>query len=468
MLPLLIVFMERRFTKPVEVLVNDQRTFVPRVRRGVEKGATRADIDVSEEGIRPRYELRELYDSTNQMRRDTVEFAKELHTRSVERERVATELNIAQQIQLGSVPHDFTAFRWKFGLDIGSVIRPAKQVGGDFYDVFNVGAHDIAFIIGDVSGKGIPAALFMMRAQTLIRQQLSECADLGTAITLVNRKLCERNESLLFVTAFVCVLNTTTGEVRYVNAGHNPPVLNEHGRSSFLSCKPGLVLGAMNAVTYRQGTFNLHAGDGLVLYTDGVTEACDPDNNLFGDGRLLDTLNGSNMVDIQGRLNDVVKTVDAFSGTAPQADDITMLAFRWPVQVHHVELMPEEENLERLFAFLEPLCDRDGCTPRMMNGLMLVCEELFVNICRYGFPKEQKMPVIFECIMDDSQGRLQLTITDSGVAYNPLDYESEKIVSGKDHRIGGMGILLVGNNVDEINYEHIDGENILHISKRYV
>lgn len=463
-----IAFLERRLTRPVEVLVDDQRTFISRMKRDLKRDVDGLAVDVNERGVNPRYELRELYDSTNQMRHDMVDFVEHLHRVTVEREHVAAELNIARQIQLGSVPHDFTAFSQRFSLDIGGIIRPAKEVGGDFYDAFDVGTHEVAFVIGDVSGKGVPASLFMMRAQSLIRQHVMENRDLGTALTLVNRRLCERNEAMLFVTAFICVLDISTGEVRYANAGHNPPVLEQSSKRRFLSCKPGLVLGAMDTVAYRQGTITLQGGDGIMLYTDGVTEACDPDNALFGEDRLLETLDADDAPNVQKRLDDVVDAVDAFARTAPQADDITMLAFRWTLPVQRLEIMPETENLDKVFAFLEPLCEREGCTPRMMHSLMLVCEELFVNICRYGFPRGEKLPVIFECTMDDANHRMNLAVTDSGVAYNPLSYEPEKVGLDKDHRIGGLGILLVKENVDTISYERVDGRNILHIGKQYV
>lgn len=169
-------------------------------------------------------------------------------------------------------------------------MRPAREVGGDFYDVFEVGERGVAFVIGDVSGKGVPAALFMMRAQSLLRQYLLETDDLGTAFTLANRQLCERNDAMLFVTAFACVVDAATGEVRYANAGHNPPVLKQNGKLGYLACRPGLVLGAMDVVKYREGSFACSPGEGLLLYTDGVSEAANAAEELYGEDRLLQTL----------------------------------------------------------------------------------------------------------------------------------------------------------------------------------
>lgn len=215
--------LERRFTRPIEVLALDQQTFIERMESDVEQGRRDTCIAVDERGTKPRHEIAELYESTNKMRRDMVGFIERLYSVTAERQRTATELDVARQIQMSAVPHDFDSLTERFALDIAGFMRPAREVGGDFYDVFEVGERGVAFVIGDVSGKGVPAALFMMRAQSLLRQFLLETDDLGTAFTLANRQLCERNDAMLFVTAFACVVDTATGEVRFANAGHNPP-----------------------------------------------------------------------------------------------------------------------------------------------------------------------------------------------------------------------------------------------------
>lgn len=518
--------LERRFTRPIEVLALDQQTFIERMESDVEQGRRDTCIAVDERGTKPRYEIAELYDSTNKMRRDMVGFIERLYNVTAERQRTATELDVAKQIQMSAVPHDFDSLTERFALDIAGFMRPAREVGGDFYDVFEVGERGVAFVIGDVSGKGVPAALFMMRAQSLLRQFLLETDDLGTAFTLANRQLCERNDAMLFVTAFACVVDTATGEVRFANAGHNPPVLKQNGKLGYLACRPGLVLGAMDVVKYREGSFACSPGEGLLLYTDGVSEAADAADELFGEDRLLDTLaklddgpakNGdaasaSNRAAVsvspdnageerevaptaqderpasaddsavaangccaprassaQAAVDSLVGAVDAFAGAAPQADDITMLAFRWNLPVQRLTLPADDAELDSLFAFLEPICEGEGRTPKMMAQMMLVCEEVFVNICHYGFPDGQpRLPVDIEAAVDERAGCLHLVFSDQGIAYDPLSHNAKKVDPADEQRKGGLGILLMRKYMDDLRYTRADGRNILRMTKRFV
>ena len=487
--------LERRFTRPIEVLALDQQTFIERMESDVEQGRRDMRIAVDERGTKPRYEIAELYESTNKMRRDMVGFIERLYSVTVERQRTATELDVVRQIQMSAVPHDFDSLTERFALDIAGFMRPAREVGGDFYDVFEVGERGVAFVIGDVSGKGVPAALFMMRAQSLLRQYLLETDDLGTAFTLANRQLCERNDAMLFVAAFACVVDTATGEVRYANAGHNPPVLKQNGKLGYLACRPGLVLGAMDVVKYREGSFACSPGEGLLLYTDGVSEAANAAEELYGEERLLETLaridaSGGEGVPVgsdvqapdvaaaasaatassaQAAVNSLVASVDAFAGEAPQADDITMLAFRWNLPVQRLTLPADDAELDNLFAFLEPICEGEGRTPKMVAQMMLVCEEVFVNICHYGFPDGQpRLPVDIEAAVDERAGCLHLVFSDQGIAYDPLPHDAKKVDPADEQRKGGLGILLMRKYMDDLRYTRADGRNILRMTKRFV
>lgn len=487
--------LERRFTRPIEVLALDQQTFIERMESDVEQGRRDTCIAVDERGTKPRHEIAELYESTNKMRRDMVGFIERLYSVTAERQRTATELDVARQIQMSAVPHDFDSLTERFALDIAGFMRPAREVGGDFYDVFEVGERGVAFVIGDVSGKGVPAALFMMRAQSLLRQFLLETDDLGTAFTLANRQLCERNDAMLFVTAFACVVDTATGEVRFANAGHNPPVLKQNGKLGNLACRPGLVLGAMDVVKYHEGSFACSPGEGLLLYTDGVSEAANAAEELYGEERLLETLaridaSGGEGVPVgsdvqapdvaaaasaaaassaQTAVNSLVASVDAFAGEAPQADGITMLAFRWNLPVARLTLPADDAELDNLFAFLEPICEGEGRTPKMVAQMMLVCEEVFVNICHYGFPDGQpRLPVDIEAAVDERAGCLHLVFSDQGIAYDPLSHDAKKVDPADEQRKGGLGILLMRKYMDDLRYTRADGRNILRMTKRFV
>lgn len=487
--------LERRFTRPIEVLALDQQTFIERMESDVEQGRRDTCIAVDERGTKPRHEIAELYESTNKMRRDMVGFIERLYSVTAERQRTATELDVARQIQMSAVPHDFDSLTERFALDIAGFMRPAREVGGDFYDVFEVGERGVAFVIGDVSGKGVPAALFMMRAQSLLRQFLLETDDLGTAFTLANCQLCERNDAMLFVTAFACVVDTATGEVRFANAGHNPPVLKQNGKLGNLACRPGLVLGAMDVVKYHEGSFACSPGEGLLLYTDGVSEAANAAEELYGEERLLETLaridaSGGEGVPVgsdvqapdvaaaasaaaassaQTAVNSLVASVDAFAGEAPQADGITMLAFRWNLPVARLTLPADDAELDNLFAFLEPICEGEGRTPKMVAQMMLVCEEVFVNICHYGFPDGQpRLPVDIEAAVDERAGCLHLVSSDQGIAYDPLSHDAKKVDPADEQRKGGLGILLMRKYMDDLRYTRADGRNILRMTKRFV
>lgn len=300
---------------------------------------------------------------------------------------------------------------------------------------------------------------------------------------------------MLFVTAFACVVDTATGEVRFANAGHNPPVLKQNGKLGYLACRPGLVLGAMDVVKYREGSFVCSPGDGLLLYTDGVSEAANAAEELYGEDRLLETLArinasggegvpvGSDMQapDVAAAasaaaassaltvVNSLVASVDAFAGEAPQADDITMLAFRWNLPVQRLTLPADDAELDSLFAFLEPICEGEGRTPKMMAQMMLVCEEVFVNICHYGFPDGQpRLPVDIEAAVDERAGCLHLVFSDQGIAYDPLSHNAKKVDPADEQRKGGLGILLMRKYMDDLRYTRADGRNILRMTKRFV
>jgi sigma-B regulation protein RsbU (phosphoserine phosphatase) len=209
-------------------------------------------------------------------------------------------------------------------------MTPAKEVGGDFYDFFMVDERHVAVVMADVSGKGVPAALFMVIAKTLIKDHTTAQADLGAVFTTVNELLCEANSEGLFVTAFEGVLDLVTGEFRYVNAGHEAPYLCRQGEGYELhKVRPGFVLAGMEGIRYRSGSFMFEPGDKFFQYTDGVTEATDAHNQLYGQARLTEILNKNVNAEPMELLPAIKADIDRFVGEAPQFDDITMLCFAY-------------------------------------------------------------------------------------------------------------------------------------------
>jgi serine phosphatase RsbU (regulator of sigma subunit) len=249
------------------------------------------------------------------------------HVRERLRARRARELELARAIQESAIPRIFPPFPDVPAIDLFADMRPAIDVGGDFYDFYFTGPDRIAFLVADVSDKGIPAALFMMRAKSVLKAIAQTGRPLAEAVTATNDALCEGNGAEMFVTAWVGELELSTGIVRYVDAGHNPPVLvPAGGKPAFVPCKPGLVLGVMPGSRYRTGELRLAPGDALYLYTDGITEQSDPRGNLFGETRLLEAVAQLAPEGLSKRFLDaILSRVDAHAASAPQSDDRTQL-----------------------------------------------------------------------------------------------------------------------------------------------
>lgn len=238
-----------------------------------------------------------------------------------------TELRVASNIQKDMLPCIFPAFPERREFDIYATMEPAKEVGGDFYDFFLVDDSHLAVVIADVSGKGVPAALFMVIAKTLIKNHTQLEKQPEEVFTAVNNQLCENNEEGMFVTAFMGILELNTGKFTYVNAGHNPPLIKKAGgRFKYLPLTSGFVLAGMENICYSQSELFLQRGDHIFLYTDGVTEATNNYGELFGEPRLYTTMNAGNEQSLETLLTTVKKEIDHFVGGADQFDDITMLA----------------------------------------------------------------------------------------------------------------------------------------------
>ena len=246
-----------------------------------------------------------------------------------EKERIGAELSVATDIQANMLPRIFPPFPEHGEFDLYATMDPAREVGGDFYDFFLLDESHLAVVIADVSGKGVPAALFMVIAKTLIKNQAQMGNSPAEVFTKVNQLLCEGNETGLFVTAWMAILDTKTGTLSFSNAGHNPPMLLHEGEFTFLRSKPGLVLAGMEGIRYRQQELKLSPGDKLFLYTDGVTEATDADETLYGEARLSAYLNAHREQSPQMLLAGLRKDMDTFVGEAEQFDDITMLLLEY-------------------------------------------------------------------------------------------------------------------------------------------
>lgn len=264
------------------------------------------------------------------MRDSLKDHIKQLTETTAARERMESELKIAHDIQMSILPKTFPPFPTRDEFDLFALISPAREVGGDFYDFFQLNESLLCFVIGDVSGKGVPAALFMAVTKTLIKSFAKEGITPEEILSHVNEELAEDNDACMFVTLFCGVLNTQTGEIRYANAGHNPPmIVKKDGAMKWLPRAKSLVAGAMPGIRYEGEIFLLSPGDSLFLYTDGVTEAMNHADDLFSEDRLEKDLSGSADLKIKDAISNIMDSIQRFSGETPQSDDITMMMLRY-------------------------------------------------------------------------------------------------------------------------------------------
>lgn len=277
--------------------------------------------------IKNRDEIGILAHTIHQMELDVLRNVEELTRVTAEKERISAELNLAAGIQKGVLQKNYPAFPERKDFDLAASMTPAKEVGGDLYDYLMLDDEHLMIVVGDVSGKGIPAALFMVIVKTLLSSHAEQGLSPKEIFEFTNGELCKENEMELFVTCWLGIINLNSGEIRFVNAGHTPPVLFHNGEFSYLKTKPNFVLAGIDGAPYDERTVVLERGDRLFLYTDGVTEATDAKNELFGEERLLQAMEKTRGLDAPGVINKVRDEIDSFVAGAEQFDDITMLEF---------------------------------------------------------------------------------------------------------------------------------------------
>ena len=321
-------FVKKKIVNPINKIRDASKSMV-------ENLENEESIEIS---VKTGNEIEELFDSFKQMYKDVKDYIGKLSTLTAEKERIGAELDIAKHIQASMLPCIFPAFPERKEIDIFATMDPAKEVGGDFYDFFMVDDTHLAIVMADVSGKGVPAALFMVIGKTLIKDHTFPDRDLGEVFTAVNNLLCEANSEGLFITAFEGVLDLVTGEFTFVNAGHEMPfICKAGGNFEPYKIRPGFVLAGMEDMKYKAGTMQLDVGDKIFQYTDGVTEATNINNELYGMDRLGEILNKVKLGTPHEILPAIKKDIDEFVGEAPQFDDITMLCLEYKAKMERKE-----------------------------------------------------------------------------------------------------------------------------------
>ncbi len=376
--------------------------------------------------------------------------------------RIDKELEFARQIQKSSLPSVFPPYPERKDFDIFASMDTAKEVGGDFYDFYMTDKNHVVFLVADVSGKGIPASLFMMKAKTLIKNLAESGRNVADVFTEANRILSENNEAEMFVTAWMGILDLTNGVLQYANAGHNPPLLaRNEGEFEYLKCKPNFILAGMDDTVYRINEIQLYPTDRLFIYTDGITEANDIYSNFYGEDRLKRILNKKYLKNPKDICKAVKDDVSKFVGNAVQSDDITMLCFRLDhIRTRHeLTIKPNKDSLETVLGYVEDRMETFKISPTLASKAQIAADEIWSNFVNYSSSDKAKLYV------GRKDGMLVLTFYNNGIEFDPTEKEDpDTNASLEERQIGGLGIFIVKKMADIFNYEYKDGQNIITVA----
>ena len=383
--------------------------------------------------------------------------------------RIDKELEYAKQIQLSALPTNFPSDE---EYEIYAQMIAAKEVGGDFYDFYKLNDTTVVFLAADVSGKGIPAAMFMMTAKTIIKDLAESGMAVNDIFTKANEKLCENNESGMFVTAWMGILDVTTGKLQFANAGHNPPLLKKaNGGFEYLKTRAGFVLAGMEGIRYRVSELTLSPGDRLFLYTDGVPEATNTENKLYGEDRLLDFMNKNASAAATDILPMLKANIDEFVGEAPQFDDITMLMFDYKTKEGGAHIVNRTfpakiDALSDVLGFVEETLEGYDCPMKVQMAVCVAIEEIFVNVAHYAYG-DGEGDMTLGMGFDDASRTITFRMADKGKPFDPLQKPDPDItLSAEDREIGGLGIFITKKTMDTVTYAYENGENVLTMIKK--
>jgi sigma-B regulation protein RsbU (phosphoserine phosphatase) len=385
-----------------------------------------------------------------------------------QKERMEDELNVGHDIQMSMLPLVFPPYPDRDEFSINALLKPAREVGGDFYDFFFVSKDEICLVIGDVSGKGVPGALFMAVTKTMIKSSAAGDRSPASIVTRVNDELSADNPKSMFVTLFLGIANVKTGKFNYTNAGHNPPyILNQKAELLCLQDRDGPVIGAVDGIAYKENEISFSKNDILLLFTDGVTEAMNPAGDLYSDNRLEVFLNSKKALPTDRLTNEVLASVEEFAAGAEQADDITLLAFSMDVEpleiVHHqleLEAKSDLSEIDRIIHEFSEFSGQHELGPTVVQKVSVVLDELLNNIISYGFTDDEEH--FIQLTLDYTEERLEITIKDDGIPFNPFDQvRPNTAVSVEERKVGGLGVLLVKEIMSDVSYQRQQGTNLV-------
>ena len=417
-------------------------------------------------------EIGQLSQSFGNMQQSLVKYIEELKDTTIQKASIERDLSIASDIQMGMLPVKFPTKEDRDDVQLYASLTPAKAVGGDLFD-FYFRDEKLFFCIGDVSGKGVPASLFMAVTRSIFRTVSVHESMPDRIITIMNRTIADMNKTNMFVTLFVGVLDLPTGRLHYCNAGHDAPLLVGAGVGE-LSCDANIPVGFMPQWKYTLQEAHIFTGTTIFLFTDGLTEAEDINHAQFQMERVHEVAGqalAQQMQEPKELIGSMAEAVHQFVGDAEQSDDLTMMAIQYIKQQHDVKLrksivLPNDvEEVSKLTAFVEEVCEAMGFDGALTAQLTLAIEEAVVNVMKYAYPPQKRGDVTIEAQSNDL--RLKFTIIDSGMPFDPtVRAEVDTTLSAEDRPIGGLGIHLVRKIMDSINYERVDSLNVLTLRKK--
>ncbi len=456
------VYLHRVLLRPLNLITEEAARF---------SRENRAAAHKLREVIRNKDEIGQLADSVDRMEEQIETYITDITRITAERERISTELSLATRIQAAFIPHLFPPFPDRPEFSLYATMDPAKEVGGDFYDFFLIDEDHLGLVMADVSGKGVPAALFMMASKII----LQSCAMLGhgpaAILTKTNEAICSNNQEQMFVTVWLGILEISTGKLTAANAGHEYPVVKRaEGGFELYKDRHGLVVGAMGGVRYREYELQMAPGDKIFVYTDGVPEANNARNELFGMERMIAALNEDAAAGPEGILKNVRRAVDDFVEEAEQFDDLTMLCleYKGPQAQPPRELTVDAAvgNIPAAIEFAEAELDAVACPMKAKMQLTMTIDEIMANIAQYAYAPGTG-PVTLRFAFEEGTRTVTLTFLDKGMPYDPLQKEDPDVsLSAEDRPIGGLGVYLVKKTMDHVAYEYRHNQNVLTIQKR--
>ena len=382
-----------------------------------------------------------------------------------EQEKSKTELNVAKDIQMQTLPDDFVSTE---DVEIVGELKAAKEVGGDLYDYVRIDDDHVALLIGDVSGKGVPAAMFMMKTITSFRDFATSGKTPSQILSEINSSIIKGNKAGMFVTCFLAIIDTRTGKMVYANAGHNPPIVGNNRHFEYLKPWHGLLLGCFKKVRLKDEEITLKPGDSITLYTDGISEARNAEGEFFGSERLLNTFNKTNYTSIVELHHSIKDEIAEFVKDAPQSDDITFvtLKYRGGSYTHNEkEFYGTIENIADMLGFISDFAKENEFPESFTNKLLVVGDEIFSNIVKHGY-EGKGGPIFVRLLFNEDTNEFSITVIDKAKAFNQLEVNNDNADKPRV-RVGGLGISIVKKIMTEYAYDHINGKNILVLKKSF-